>query len=163
LLKELALAGGEVIRFHLLSAHWLERGYLDVLSQLSPCELAPTAAKQVLLAQMQDCGRSLWPLVGVLGGQHSRDAPRVVACGTLLVEQKFIHGGGKAGHVEDLVVEQCFRGLGIGHAMLETLVSLAQEQGCYKVVLSCRRGAEGFYERCGFHPFEVEMRRNLAE
>ncbi len=75
---------------------------------------------------------------------------RVVACGTLLVEQKFIHGGGKAGHIEDVVVEQCFRGLGIGQAMVELLVSLAQEQRCYKVLLSCRRGAEGFYGAVAF-------------
>ena len=31
---------------------------------------------------------------------------KILACGTLLIEQKFIHNGGKVGHIEDIVVDE---------------------------------------------------------
>lgn len=38
----------------------------------------------------------------------------VVAAGTLLVERKFIHGCGKVGHIEDVVVSHALRGHSLG-------------------------------------------------
>ena len=39
---------------------------------------------------------------------------KVVGSTTLLIEQKFIHEGGKVGHIEDVVVSKEFEGRGIG-------------------------------------------------
>ncbi len=55
-----------------------------------------------------------------------------MGCGTLLLERKFIRGAGLAGHVEDVVVDEGSRGRGLGKLLLDALVALAREKGCYK-------------------------------
>ena len=39
---------------------------------------------------------------------------RIVGTGTLLVEQKIIHDMGKVGHIEDIVIDNMCRGVGLG-------------------------------------------------
>ena len=39
---------------------------------------------------------------------------RIVAAGTLLVETKFLRGGGLVGHIEDIVVDKAQRGKDLG-------------------------------------------------
>lgn len=39
---------------------------------------------------------------------------RIIGAGTLLMEPKFIHGCGQTGHIEDIVVHEAARGLGLG-------------------------------------------------
>ena len=41
-----------------------------------------------------------------------------MACGTLMVEHKFIHGGRSVGHIEDIVVDSSTRGSGLGKLMI---------------------------------------------
>lgn len=38
----------------------------------------------------------------------------VAAAGTLLVELKFLRGGGLAGHIEDIVTDKSYRGKNLG-------------------------------------------------
>ena len=71
--------------------------------------------------------------------------------GTLFVEQKFIHSGGLAGHIEDVVVDSTIRGRGLGRIIIEKLKRIAFEAGCYKVILDCVDKNVPFYEKCGFH------------
>ena len=56
-------------------------------------------------------------------------------CGTaaLLIEDKFIHGNGKVGHIEDVVTLEEYRGKGLGKALVQALSAISQSQGCYKV------------------------------
>lgn len=58
---------------------------------------------------------------------------RIVGSGTLLVERKFIHGCGRAGHIEDVVVRSSFRGHNLGRSIINRLVQAGKEEGCYKV------------------------------
>ena len=74
----------------------------------------------------------------------------IVSTGTLLLEQKFIHNGGKCGHIEDIVVHSDYRGKDLGKMMIEFLSNLAYYKGCYKVILDCKPELESFYEKCGF-------------
>jgi ribosomal protein S18 acetylase RimI-like enzyme len=50
---------------------------------------------------------------------------RIVGAGTLLIEPKFIHQCGWTGHIEDIVVHEDARGLGLGklYATYKRLVS----------------------------------------
>lgn len=41
--------------------------------------------------------------------------------------------------------------------LIEELIRLAQELGCYKVILDCAESNIGFYERCGLTRKEVQM------
>ena len=82
---------------------------------------------------------------------------RVVAAGTLLVEAKFVHQAGLAGHIEDVVVDASVRGKGLGKKIISKLVDVARAAGCYKVVLDCSAANVGFYAKCGFVQKEVQM------
>jgi len=74
----------------------------------------------------------------------------IIATGTLLIEQKFIHNGGKCGHIEDIVVHKDYRGKDIGKMIIEFLSNFGYHKGCYKVILDCKPELEVFYEKCGF-------------
>jgi glucosamine-phosphate N-acetyltransferase len=91
------------------------------------------------------------------------DDGRVIGTASLFVEPKFIHSGGKVGHVEDVVVHAAYRSRGIGQELLATLEREARSRDCYKMVLDCSEHAVAFYERCGFQPRERQMRRDLAK
>ena len=47
-----------------------------------------------------------------------------MACGTLMVEHKFIHGGRGVGHIEDIVVDSSTRGSGLGKLMISRHLAL---------------------------------------
>jgi glucosamine-phosphate N-acetyltransferase len=85
----------------------------------------------------------------------------VIGTTTLLVEQKFIHSGGKAGHIEDVVTRKGFEGLGIGSALINYALHFAKIGGCYKVVLDCSGTNIRFYQRTGFKVHETAMRYDL--
>lgn len=82
---------------------------------------------------------------------------KIVASGSILVEPKFIHGLSYVGHIEDVVVDQEYRKLGLGKAIINHLVSVAKDRGCYKVILNCSEKNRPFYENCGFIKKEHEM------
>ena len=74
------------------------------------------------------------------------DSGALVACGTLLLERKFIRGAGIAGHIEDVVVDASQRGTGTGKKLIAALVARAREAGCYQVrphASSSARGGRG--------------------
>lgn len=87
------------------------------------------------------------------------ETKQVVSAGTLLIESKFIHQAGLAGHIEDVVVDSTVRGKGLGKLIIHKLVELAEASGCYKVILDCAKSNVGFYEKCGFSEKEVQMAR----
>ena len=75
---------------------------------------------------------------------------KVVGATTLLIETKFIHNGGKVGHIEDVVVNKKYQKKGIGEKMIKYLLKYAKEQGCYKTILDCVDDVKPFYEKLGF-------------
>lgn len=85
----------------------------------------------------------------------------VIGSTTLLIEQKFIHSGGKAGHIEDVVTRKGFEGLGIGSALIDHALRFAETAGCYKVVLDCSDTNIRFYQKAGFKVHETSMRYDL--
>ena len=75
---------------------------------------------------------------------------KVVGATTLLIETKFIHDGGKVGHIEDVVADKKYQKKGIGEKMIKYLLRYAKEQGCYKTILDCVDDVKPFYEKLGF-------------
>lgn len=82
---------------------------------------------------------------------------KVAACGTLLIEFKFIHDCGKLGHVEDIVVRSDLRGTGLGKVIIEELKEVALREGCYKITLDCDPNNENFYGKCNFVTKGLQM------
>ena len=85
---------------------------------------------------------------------------KVVGSTTLLIEQKFIHKGGKVGHIEDVVVSKEFEGRGIGIKLVTSLLEVAKAKICYKTILDCKNELIPFYERIGFKQESNQMRYN---
>ncbi len=85
---------------------------------------------------------------------------KVVGSTTLLIEQKFIHKGGKVGHIEDVVVSKEFEGRGIGIKLVTSLLEVAKAKNCYKTILDCNHELIPFYERIGFKQESNQMRYN---
>lgn len=85
----------------------------------------------------------------------------ILAAATLLTEQKFIHEGAVVAHIEDVVVAEKARGLGLGKLIVEHLIEKAKEAGAYKVILDTAEDTVGFYSKMGFQKHEVQMRLNL--
>ena len=46
----------------------------------------------------------------------------VIGTATLFIEQKFIHNGGKVGHIEDVAIRKGYEGRGIGREIIKKLL-----------------------------------------
>lgn len=69
----------------------------------------------------------------------NRSTDQMIAHGTVVKENKFIHGGSAAGHIEDIVVSPDVRGRGLGLKLVKGLRDMATTTlGCYKVILDCK-------------------------
>ena len=83
---------------------------------------------------------------------------KVVGSTTLLIEPKFIHLGGKVGHIEDVVTRKGYEGMGVASALIKKAIEIAQESGCYKIVLDCEEGLVPFYKKFDFEEKEICMK-----
>ena len=75
---------------------------------------------------------------------------KIVGSTTLLIETKFIHNGGRVGHIEDVVVDKEYQRKGLGEKIITYLLRYAKDQGCYKTILDCVDDVKPFYEKLGF-------------
>ena len=85
---------------------------------------------------------------------------KIIGSTTLLIEQKFIHNGGRVGHIEDVVVSKEYEGRGIGIKLVSSLLEKAKGMNCYKTILDCSDELIPFYERIGFKQESNQMRYN---
>ena len=85
----------------------------------------------------------------------------VVGYGCVLIETKI--RGGKAGHIEDVVSHQMYRGMGIGKALVDALYMIGKKEDCYKLTLQCREQNRVFYEKCGYANSGTMMQKFLKK
>lgn len=139
---------------HELREQDLQNGFLEVLSFLSEIDDMPHEKLIDTFIKANQCrNNNIFVAVTNEG--------KVIGTTTLLVEQKFIHGCGRVGHIEDVVVHENFRGQGIAYSLLEKAISVAKEARCYKVILNCETNLVTFYEKFGFRKHEIEMRLDI--
>lgn len=63
-------------------------------------------------------------------------------------------------YIDDLCVDEKFRGRHVGRSLYEHVLAFAKEQGCYNVTLNvwaCNESAKKFYEKCGLKPQKYGM------
>ena len=127
-----------------------ELGLLESLDSLSKAsDLDSGSARAILERAVADPSREVFV---------AESDGRVIGSLTLLVEEKFIHGGGMAGHIEDVAVDGRAQGRGVGRMLVEHALREAKARGCYKTVLDCSDDLVGFYEKLGFTRRGVCMR-----
>ena len=86
-----------------------------------------------------------------------KDIINIIGSGTIIYEAKIIHGGKYVGHIEDVVVSEKHRNLGIARSILTELKNLAYKKHCYKVILDCSEENKCFYEKNDFLYKGVQM------
>jgi glucosamine-phosphate N-acetyltransferase len=139
------------IRIRELTGRDLTHGFLETLAALAEVDLTPERAGEVLRARLRAGVRTYVACAG----------DEVVGTATLLVEQKFIHGGGRVGHVEDVAVRRDCQLHGVGSALVRHVTEQARHLGCYKVILDCFEHLIPFYGRFGYSCHNVGMRKDL--
>lgn len=133
----------------------LSNGFIETLSNLS--EVGKLAndkiRKREILSEIKDKN---YRIVIAEDNQNHQ----IIGSATLLIEQKFIHNGGKAGHIEDVVTRKGYEGKGIGREILKELIKIAKDNECYKIILDCDEKLVKFYEKLGFKKHSIMMRFN---
>jgi len=81
----------------------------------------------------------------------------LVSTGTILYEYKFIHNISKLAHIEDICVDEKYRGQKYGEKLINYLVEESKKNGCYKVNLYCDESLEKFYEKSKFQKKGIQM------
>jgi bifunctional N-acetylglucosamine-1-phosphate-uridyltransferase/glucosamine-1-phosphate-acetyltransferase GlmU-like protein len=85
----------------------------------------------------------------------------IVGTGSILVENKLIRNIGKASHIEDIVIDDAYRGLGLAKRLMLDLIQCSKDEGCYKIILDASDDVKVFYEKLGFYQHANSMRLNV--
>jgi glucosamine-phosphate N-acetyltransferase len=75
---------------------------------------------------------------------------KIIASASIFLEQKFIHDGGIVAHLEDVVVDQYYRGAQLGKKLIDNIVEIAKNSGAYKIIADCKPELISFYSKNGF-------------
>lgn len=76
---------------------------------------------------------------------------KLIGCATILIEKKLIHNMGKVSHIEDVIIDNEYKGRGLGKDIVSYATSIAKKNGCYKVILDCSDDNMGFYIKTGYY------------
>jgi glucosamine-phosphate N-acetyltransferase len=126
----------------------LTQDFLDTVGSLAPANLTLDQAKIVFRERLR---KGIRTFVACLDN-------RIVGTASLFTEEKFIHQGGRSGHIEDVAVHKDFQKHGVGAALVRHVVEQARADKCYKVILNCREETAAFYEKLGFRRHDIGMR-----
>jgi ribosomal protein S18 acetylase RimI-like enzyme len=78
------------------------------------------------------------------------DKQRIVGMGTLYIQQKM---GKRPAHLEDMVIDDEYRGQGLGKKLMQALIAVAKKNKVARIDLTSghdRVGANALYEKMGF-------------
>jgi glucosamine-phosphate N-acetyltransferase len=134
----------------------LQKGFFETLSNLSEVEGISNDLQRAKRVFLEIKTNPLYKIFVAV-----KDNGEVIGLTTLLVEQKFIHDGGKVGHIEDVVTKKEYEGMGVGTALINASLNFAKEKNCYKVILDCLDNNILFYEKLGFKRHLTCMRYNI--
>ena len=81
----------------------------------------------------------------------------IVGTVSYFIETKLSRGISHVLHVEDLVVDEKYRGRSFATLLLSKLNDVAKEYGCYKKTLYCNKEYVKFYEKNGYITNGVQM------
>ena len=84
---------------------------------------------------------------------------KIIAYGSIVIENKI--RGEVAGHIEDIVVDRDISGKMIGNRLVNQLIKVGEDKGCYRITLFCNKKLVTFYERNGFKVNNIIMKKFL--
>ena len=135
---------GKNLKLRPLQISDYDKGYVQLLSQLTKVGVMDEDTFQKQFKAMKSTGCHYAFVIEDL------DKGTVIANATLLIEHKFTHAAAQRGRIEDVVVDDSYRGQHLGLVMLETLTMLGKKLGCYKISLDCTSEMSGYYKKFGY-------------
>ena len=122
-------------------------GLLEVLENLAPVGgLSKPAAKAIL----KEIKSNPLHRIFVAVVQDGINQGLIIGTTTLLVEPKFIFGGGRVAHIEDVAVRAEYQRKGIGFKLVNYATEQAAIMRCVRTVLDCSDENIPFYEKIGY-------------
>lgn len=125
------------------------REVIALLPQLrSPASSPHSASMEELKAMTNDANVALFV---------ARDGEKIIGMATLYMIQKL---GKRGGYVEDVVVDESYRGQGLGRKLMTTLMAEAKKEGLIQLYLTSRPdriAAHKLYESLGFQKVETDV------
>nr|XP_009775603.1 PREDICTED: glucosamine 6-phosphate N-acetyltransferase [Nicotiana sylvestris] len=143
---------GDTFHIRKLEISDKEKGFIELLKQLTVCDSVTDEKFKERFEEISKYGDE--HIICVIEDVKSG---KLVATGSVFIEKKFVRNCGKAGHIEDVVVDSSTRGMQLGKRIVEYLANHAYSMGCYKVILDCTEENRLFYEKCGFKKKEIQM------
>ena len=128
-------------------------GYMDLLRQLTECGSVMFDQFRKRFQQMKECPESYYILV--IEDTHLNQ--QIIGSATLVCEKKFIRQLAVRGRIEDVVVNDRYRGQQLGKLLIDVLTNFARDHcECYKVSLECKDELVRFYEQFGYRHEEKQ-------
>ncbi|KAF5305728.1 hypothetical protein FQR65_LT07624 [Abscondita terminalis] len=121
-----------------------DKGFMPLLSQLTS---VGSVSRMDFLRQFLAMQKSGGYYVTVIEDTRNNS---IIGAATLVTEFKFIHDGGIRGRLEDVVVNNTYRGKQLGKLIVMTVTLLAKKLGCYKMSLDCKDSLIAFYKSIGY-------------
>lgn len=124
-----------------LSSTDYRRGHISLLTVLTS---APDPGEEAWVNRFRTMKSSsssastYFPIVII-----DKESDKIVACGTVFLELKFIRGLASAAHIEDIAVDKQVQGKGLGKRIIEVLTRVAEGTGAYKTILDCSNENQG--------------------
>jgi glucosamine-phosphate N-acetyltransferase len=135
----------DLLNFRRLEKGDYDKNYLELLKQLTA---VGDISKEKYETTFDKIGAEVWVI---------EFEGKIIASVSLLLEQKIIHECGIVGHLEDVVVDRDYRKYGLGKFIIERIIKIARERGCYKLIGDCKSELLGFYEKNGFESKCVQI------
>jgi len=127
------------------------KNYLHVLSQLSSIE-----PDKISFSDFRDFLNTNNSEIIVIENITDNN---IIGSITILKENKLIHNLGTVSHIEDFVIDEKHRKLGLGKLLLNKAIELSQD--CYKIILDCSEKNIEYYKKFEFIQKEYQMARYL--
>ncbi|XP_017774404.1 PREDICTED: probable glucosamine 6-phosphate N-acetyltransferase [Nicrophorus vespilloides] len=121
-----------------------DHGFLKLLSQLTK---VGSVTKEEFIRQFYAMKSAGGYYVTVI--EDTRDHS-IIGSSTLITEFKFIHECSLRARLEDVVVNNTYRGKQLGKLIVLTVSLLAKRLGCYKMSLDCKDNLIPFYKSIGY-------------
>lgn len=128
-------------------------GYFELLTQLSKIK---KCSLEVFLFYLDNIKKNNNHKIFVM-----KDNNKIIGNITVILEQKFIRGCKKVGHIEDVVVHKDYRGKGLARKLLIFAENYCKKNNCYKIILDCSEEYKNFYEKNGFTKKNIQMEKRF--
>ena len=74
---------------------------------------------------------------------------KIIGSIKLIIETKFIFNISNVAHIEDVIVDEKYRNLGIGKKLINKCMEESKKNNCYKIIAVCSEDNKQFYIKCG--------------